>query len=97
MKILILCLFILTGPVLAHASDVFHEKKINQIRLTDVDMEEASATLKDDDSNEAVVFLEDRIGVEGWEVVGLNVGDMTLQLEDRKMRILKVCGFAEIE
>lgn len=97
MKIIILCFIFLMVPVFAFAADVFQEKEINQIRLAYVDMEGASATIKDEDLNEAVVFLEDRIGIEGWEIVGLNVGDMTVQLEDRKMRILKVCGFAEIE
>lgn len=97
MKIIIFCLIILAGPAFVFADDVFQDKGLNQIKLMDVDMEEASATIKDGDSNEAIVFLGDRIGIEGWEIVGLNVSDMTVQLEDRKMRILKVIGFAESE
>jgi hypothetical protein len=96
MKIIILCLVILSAPMFAHAGDVFQEKEFGQISLMDVDMEDVSATLMDKESNEAVVFLGDRIGVEGWEVVGLNAGDMTVELGDRKTRILKVCGFAGI-
>lgn len=96
MKTIILCLVLLSVPAYAHAGDVFQEKELGQISLMDVDMEDVSATLMDKESNEAVVFIGDRIGVEGWEVVGLNTGDMTVELGDRRMRILKICGFAGI-
>lgn len=97
MKIIILCLMILAGPFFAHADDFFQEKELHQLRLIAISMENESATLRDDASNEAIVFLWDRIGAEGWEVVELSKGHIIVELGDRLVRILKVCGFAETQ
>ena len=62
-----------------------------------VNINEPSATMRDDESNEAIVFIGDRIGEEGWEVVDIGVSAITIQNGKQKMRLLKVIGFAEIE
>ena len=97
MKRIILCLLILVVPTFSYAGDFFLEKEISQLRLRQVDIKEKSATITDKNSNKETIFLGDRIGAEGWEVVEMNQSDITVQLGQKKMRLLKICGFAEIE
>jgi hypothetical protein len=97
MKIVILCLLILVVPTFSYAGDFFLEKEISQLRLKHVDMKDKSAMITDENSNKETIFLGDRIGAEGWEIVEINQADITVQVGQRKMRLLKICGFSEIE
>ena len=93
MKIWILLFSLMSISASVCAETVFTEKRINQLQLKEVDMSEGSAVITDDEANESIIYLEDSVGSEQWEVVGIAPGAITLRGATQETRIRTNCGF----
>lgn len=93
MKKILLCILLVLMSVPAYADHCFPDTDVSDLRVTQVDTDEGKAWIVDREGDELEVFLGDKIGTEGGEVIKLHRSFIIVQFEGSKMKMTVIRGF----
>ena len=71
MRLLLICLLLLSTCTAAYADDLFTNFKLQDLRVFDADKSNGTAWVIDKKGNETEIYVGDSIGVEGSEVIAI--------------------------
>ncbi len=93
MQKLFIILFILLTGISAYADDIFIDKELRELRLTEVNIEEGNAWIQDADGNEAEISTGDVVGIERGVVTEIDGASITIQTDNTRTKMPVVYGF----
>lgn len=95
MRLLGLSMFILLMSIPVYADDFYPDIELSQLQLIQVHPHDNSALIRDNDGNEAQIFLGDRIGAEAGEVIKVGVASITLRTSTGRTKMPVLHGIIE--
>jgi hypothetical protein len=90
MKVAVFSLVLVMISMTAYADDIFSDRELRTIRVIEASKGQAAAWITDLDGNEAQVYIGDTIGIEGATVIAIDSASITVQIDNRRLKMLAI-------